>query len=58
MRRRPALGALFILLACGFGGVAYGAGRGAGDHIGRWVVAVAAGALAVWLASMALRALR
>jgi hypothetical protein len=58
MRRRPALGALFIVLACGFAGVAYGAGRGAGDQAGRWVVAVAAGALALWLASMAFRALR
>jgi hypothetical protein len=58
MRRRPALGALFVLLACGFAGVAYGAGRGAGGDAGRWVVAVAAAALAVWLATMALRALR
>jgi hypothetical protein len=58
VKQRPALGALFVLLACGFAGVAYGAGRGAGDDVGRWVVAVAAGALAVWLATMALRALR
>jgi hypothetical protein len=58
MRQRRALGALFLLLACGFAGVAYGAGRGAAGDAGRWVVAVAAGALAVWLATMALRALR
>jgi hypothetical protein len=58
MSQRRALGALFVLLACGFAGVAYGAVRGAEGDGGRWVVAVAAGALAVWLATMALRAFR
>ena len=58
MRQRRALGALFLLLACGFAGVAYGAVRGAGGEAGRWVIAVAAGALALWLVTMALRALR
>jgi hypothetical protein len=58
VRRRPALGALFFLLACGFAGVAYGAGRGAGGEVGRWIIALAAAALGVWLATMAFRALR
>jgi hypothetical protein len=38
--------------------MAYAAGRGADDDAGRWVVTVAAGAIAVWLATMAFRALR
>jgi hypothetical protein len=58
VRQRPALGALFFLLACGFTGVAYAAGRGAGGDVGRWVVVLAAAALAIWLATMAFRALR
>jgi hypothetical protein len=56
--QRRALGALFLLLASGFAGVAYAAGDGAGDDVGRWVIVVAAAALAVWLATMAVRALR
>jgi hypothetical protein len=58
MRQRPALGALFSLLALGFAGVAFAAGYGAGGAVGRWVVVLAAAALAVWLATMAFRALR
>ena len=58
MSRRPALGSLFLLLAFGFAGIAYAAANGAGDAVGRWVIAVAAGAIAVWLATMAVRALR
>jgi hypothetical protein len=58
MKQRPALGALFALLAIGFAGVAFAALRGAGHDAARWVVAVAAAALAAWLATMALRALR
>jgi hypothetical protein len=56
--QRPALGALFALLAIAFGGVAFAAGSGAGGEAGRWIIALAAGVLAVWLASMAFRALR
>jgi hypothetical protein len=56
--QRRALGALFLLLASGFAGVAYAAGDGAGGDVGRWVIVVAAAALAVWLATMAVRALR
>ena len=52
------MGALFSLLALGFAGVAYAAGHGAGGEAGRWIIAFAAAALAVWLASMAFRAFR
>jgi hypothetical protein len=55
--QRTALGALFLLLALAFAGIAYGsiaAGRGAGG----WVIGLAAAVLAAWLASLAFRALR
>ncbi len=58
MSRRPALGALFSLLALGFAGVAFAAGYGAGSELRRWVVVLAAAALAFWLATLAFRALR
>ena len=58
MKQRPALGALFALLAVGFAGVAFTAANGAGGTAGRWIIAFAAGALALWLASLAVRALR
>jgi hypothetical protein len=53
--QRPALGALFALLAIAFAGVAFAAGSGAGGEAGRWIIAVAAAVLAVWLGSMAYR---
>jgi hypothetical protein len=46
------------LLALAFAGIAFEAIRGAGGDTGRWVVGLAAAALAVWLATMALRAFR
>jgi hypothetical protein len=58
MKQRPALGALFSLLAIGFAGVAFAAGYGAGGEAGRWIIALAAAVLAAWLASMAFRAFR
>ena len=58
MSRRLALGSLFFVLAFGFAGIAYAAANGAGGDLGRWVIAGAAGAIAVWLATMAVRALR
>ncbi len=58
MRQRPALGALFALLAIAFAGIAFAAGNGAGGQAGRWIIAFAAAALAVWLGSMAFRAFR
>ncbi len=55
-QQRAALGALFLFLAAAFAGVAYAAGRAAGDHAALWVVAVAAAVLAIWLGTMSLRA--
>src|SRR5947208_12291871 len=46
MKQRPALGALFALLAVAFAGGAFVAGYGAGGEVGRWIVALAAAALA------------
>jgi hypothetical protein len=46
------------LLALGFSGIAYAALRADGSAGRRIVVAVAAAALAVWLATLAARALR
>jgi hypothetical protein len=58
MRQKPALGALFALLALAFAGVALEAVRGADGDAGRWVIGLAAAALAVWLGTMAVRAFR
>jgi hypothetical protein len=58
LKQRRAMGALFSLLAIGFVGVASAAAYGAGTEIRRWVVVLAALALALWLASLAFRALR
>jgi hypothetical protein len=46
------------LLAIAFAGVAFASGNGAGGEVGRWIIAFAAAALAVWLASLAFRAFR
>jgi len=54
--QRRALGALFLLLALGFAGIAVAAiAAGAGAR--SWVVGGAAAAIALWLAGLALRAL-
>jgi hypothetical protein len=58
MGQRRALGTLFALLALALAGVAFEAARGAGGAAGRWIVAVAAAAIAVWLGTLAIRALR
>jgi hypothetical protein len=50
---RRALGALFAVLALAFAGIAAAAGAA-----GQWVILVASAALAVWMAGLALRALR
>ena len=54
-RRRPSLGALFILLAGGFTGIAVVAALAGGSA---WVIAGAAGVLAFFMAELAYRALR
>jgi hypothetical protein len=56
--QRRALGALFALLAIAFAGVAYAALSSDAGQARRIVIAAAAAALAVWLATMAARALR
>jgi hypothetical protein len=55
--RRPSLGILFLFLAAAFAGVTFAAVRAARDHPGLWVVAAAAAVLAIWLGTLALRAL-
>ena len=49
------LGALFLLIAAAFAGIAYSAGKAGG---GAWVIALAAGVLAFWMLGLALRGLR
>ncbi len=57
--QRPALGALFALLTLLFAGIAFAAGSAAADgEAAGWVVAIAAAVLALWLATLAARALR
>jgi hypothetical protein len=51
--QRRALGALFLLLAVGFAGIAWAAGAA-----GQWIILAAAAAIGLWLGSLALRALR
>jgi hypothetical protein len=58
LKQRRVLGALFLLLALGMAGIAFAAAYGAHNAAAGWVIALAAAALAVWLASLALRALR
>ena len=58
MRQRHALGALFALLAVAFLGVAAAAAYGASREAAGWAIALAAVVLAIWLGSMAFRALR
>ena len=53
--KRPSIGALFILLAAGFAGMAVYAATTGGTA---WVIALAAGVLALWLAELAFKALR
>ncbi len=58
MKQRRALGALFLLLAIGMAGIAFAAAYGARNVGAGWAIALAAAVLAVWLATMAFRALR
>jgi heme O synthase-like polyprenyltransferase len=51
--QRRALGALFLVLACAFAGIAVAA---FGARV--WVVAVAAAVLGAWMLGFAVRALR
>jgi hypothetical protein len=58
VKQRRALGALFALLSIGFAGIAFAAAYGARHEMAGWAIVLAAVALAVWLGSMAFRALR
>jgi hypothetical protein len=58
LKQRRALGALFFLLAILFVGIAFAAVSGARHELAGWAIAIAAAALAVWLGSLAWRALR
>ena len=58
LSQHRALGALFILLAVGFAGIAAAAAASGAAAVVRVVIALAAAALAIWLGSLAARALR
>jgi len=51
--QRRALGALFLVLAIAFAGIAFAAGAAE-----EWVIVAAAAAIALWMAGMAVRGLR
>ena len=53
--KRTPLGALFVLLAAGFGAVAVFAALAGGSA---WVIAATAGVLAAWMGDLAFRMLR
>jgi hypothetical protein len=55
--QRRALGALFLLIAVFFAGIATTAFEAARDEPTLWVVVAAAAALGLWMGSLALRAL-
>ena len=48
--QRRALGALFLLLALAFGGIAFAAGAAE-----QWIIVGASAAIALWLAGLAVR---
>jgi len=56
--QKRALGALFGGLAAALIAVAAAAIVGAGANVGRWLIALAALAIAAWLGSLALSAFR
>jgi threonine dehydrogenase-like Zn-dependent dehydrogenase len=55
---RPALGALFLILAIAFGGIAAAAAEAVDTEPGLLVVVIAAGLIGLWLLSLAVRNLR
>jgi multidrug transporter EmrE-like cation transporter len=55
---RPALGALFLLLAIAFAGIGAAAVEAVDSNKGLIVVVVAAGVIALWLLTLAVRNLR
>jgi tellurite resistance protein TehA-like permease len=55
---RPALGALFLLLAIGFAGIAAAAAEAVDTQLGLLVVVIAAAVIALWFLTLAIRNLR
>ena len=55
---RPALGALFLVLAIAFAGIAAAAAEAVDTEPGLLVVVVAAGLIGLWLLTLAVRNLR
>jgi hypothetical protein len=55
---RPSLGALFLLLAAIFAGGAFASAASNSSSVAHWVVAVAAGAIAIWFVGLMVRAFR
>jgi threonine dehydrogenase-like Zn-dependent dehydrogenase len=55
---RPALGALFLVLAIAFAGIAAAAVEAVDDEPGLAVVVVAAGSIGLWLLTLAVRNLK
>jgi len=53
LTQRRALGALFLVLAVAFGGIAFAAGTAS-----EWIIVAAAAAIALWMAGLAARGLR
>jgi hypothetical protein len=55
-QQRKSLGALFLLLAAVFAGGAFTAGAASSSGAAHWLVAVAAGVIAIWFVGLAIRA--
>jgi hypothetical protein len=55
---RPALGALFLVLSVAFVGIAAAAAQAVDTNKGLVVLVIAAGAIALWLLTLAVRNLR
>ena len=56
--QQRALGTLFAFLAVAFAGIAFAAAASGSGGAGRWVIAVAAGAIGLWLLGLAVRGFR
>jgi hypothetical protein len=56
--QQRALGTLFLFLALAFWGIAFGAASAGSGGAGRYVIAVAAGAIGLWLLGLAVRGFR
>ena len=56
--QRRSLGALFLVLAIAFAGIAAAAAEAVDSQPGLVVVVIAAGAIALWLLTLAVRNLR